>query len=145
MVKPAVSSRVHLCGNYGRAREEALPSVPVFVDERIRNYGRRVGMLPLQILDGLDTIQFEAVMILKSLKPLLVFGRVQSINFRHADLAEEINGAEYDVWLLNEVIDIPRDFYKETSIRVIRVDMLQYLPYSLHLLTWNPTTLGVGI
>ena len=96
----------------------------------------------LKILDSLDLVRFGAVTVRKSPTPQLVFGRSQFIDFRHADRAEEIKGAEYDVWMLDELTDIPRDFYKETCIRVPRGDSKRFMMYSRHILTWNPTSRG---
>lgn len=74
--------------------------------------------------------------------PRLIFSDMVSIDFKHADRPEEIKGAEYDVWLLDEVTDISRDFYRETLIRVPRGDRTRFLSQSRHILTWNPVSRG---
>lgn len=96
----------------------------------------------LQILDDLRLIQSGVADIRKSPRPQIRFGKGVYIDFRHAETHKKIKGAEYDVWLLDEVTDISPEFYEETKIRVPRSDKRRFLYVSRIILTWNPTSLA---
>lgn len=94
------------------------------------------------ILDANGITEAGAVTIRDSPPKRIIFAKNVEIEFKHADRPSEIKGMEYDVWVLDEVTDISRDFYKETLIRIPRGDSNRFLPEPQHILTWNPTSMG---